>query len=279
MPLQQAEVVVGRQPVRDARPIAVVVRWITLVGAATGIGATLAFGVSSLIPREYKATAQLYVAAANNPASVVQEDVVSGGRVANTYAQLATADVVLRPAMQNIGATDLEAFRNRLQVSQLRDTSIINVSFIDHEPARAASASNAVAQSFITQNQALQTSVQSSAISRLEGQIRSVQAELRTLEGQIASLRAVSPPTSDLQSQLQALESQRLLKQQTLAQVQKTSDDVQLASARAANTVTLWQPASAPSQPDSPRVMQNVILGALAGGLLALMAVAISRVA
>jgi len=260
-------------------------RWAGLVVAATLLAGATALVVSLIVPREYEATAQLYLAPASNP-TVSLQDIGLGQTLATSYVELAKSEVVLTPAMQQVGwPGDLKSFRDKLNVSQLRNTSIITVSFKGPDPELAARTANAVADTFITQTKDLQASLQGSTASELDQQIRSVQSDITSLDQQIASLRAemsASPrpgatasPRADLQGQINALDASRQTKQQTLAQLLKTRDDMRLAQARAETTVSLWQPATAPEEPVSPRPLLNTVLGALAGGLVALLGVAL----
>jgi non-specific protein-tyrosine kinase len=244
------------------------------------VGGTLLSGVMALlvslvIPPEFKATAQLFITPASNPTAVYQ-DVVLGQNLARSYAQLASAEVVLTPAMATVGWTDLKTFRERTQVQLLRETSVITVSFRASDPDVAAQAANAIAQSFITQSRALQQTLQGSTTTELEDQIAAIRSEIRDLDRQILDVRAelvatpkpnATPSTTkvDLQAQLIQLDSSRQSRQQTYAQLLKTRDDLRLSAARAENTVSLWQPAARPLEPESPRPLLNAILGALAG--------------
>lgn len=264
------------------RAVRTVRRWLPLMLAAGVVAATVSVGVSLLIRPLYLATAQLYIAPASNQ-SVVVQDVVLGQNVARTYARLLDVDVVLEPAAGVVGWTDMKLFRERSTASQIRDTSIISVTFLDESPQLAADAANAIANSFISQSRALQTSLQGTAVLQLEAQISSVQRDLDQLDTQIAGLRAdVSatarpgasvPPKADLQAELAQLDGSRALKQQTLAQLLKTRDDMRLASSRAESTVTLWQPATPPIEPESPRILLNGIFGGVVGLAVALIAV------
>lgn len=260
-------------------------RWAGLVVVATLLAGASALAASLILPREYEATAQLYLAPASNP-TVAFQDVVLGQNLATSYVELAKSEVVLTPVMRQVDwSGDLRGFRDKLSVSQVRNTSIISVSFRSPDPAVAARTANAVADTFIAQTKDLQASLQGSTASELDQQIRSIQADITSLDEQIASLRAemsASPrpgatasPRADLQSQINALDASRQSKQQTLASLLKTRDDMRLAQARAETTVSLWQPAAAPEEPVSPRPLLNTVLGALAGGLVALLGVAL----
>lgn len=169
-------------------------RWSVVVIAAGVISGAAALVVSSLIPPTYRATAQLLVSPTANP-TVALQDVVSGQNVTRSYVQLATAEVVLRPAMNSVGWTDLKSFRERTTVTQARETFVMNISFDSTDAEEAARTTNAIAQSFLAQTRALQSSLQS--------------------------------------------------------------------------TVLLWQPATTPTEPETPRVALNTVLGAIFGAVVA----------
>jgi len=260
-------------------------RWAGLVGAAVLLAGTTAFVVSALVPKEYEATAQLYLAPASSP-TVSFQDVSLGQTLATSYVELAKAEVVLRPAMEKVNwPGDLRSFRDRLAVSQVRSTSIISIVFKSRDAVLAAQTAQAVADTFVAQSRLLQASLQGSTATELDQQVSSLQNDISSFDSQITSLRAelaASPkpgtsvaPRGDLQIQINALDVARQSKQQLLASLLKTRDDMRLAQARADTTVSLWQPATTPEEPVSPRPLLNTILGALAGGLVALLGVAI----
>jgi capsular exopolysaccharide synthesis family protein len=175
-------------------------RWAALVVAATAVAAIAALAVSLVVPKQYRATAQLFVAPAANPTVALQQ-VILGQSLATSYVQLANAEVVLRPAMAKVDWSDLKTFREHLTLTQVRDTFVILVSFDLDDPARAAAASNAIAESFVSQSTTLQSALQ--------------------------------------------------------------------------GTVSVWQPATRPAEPESPRVLLNTILGGVAGGLAGLIVVGV----
>ena len=171
-------------------------RWAPLVLVSALLAGLAAFGVSHVLPRQYRATTQLFVAPAANPTVALQE-VILGQSLARSYVQLATAEGVLRPAMEKVGITDLQNFRDRTTVAQVRDTFVITISFDLGDAVRAATAANAIADSFVSQSGTLKSALQGS--------------------------------------------------------------------------VSVWQPATPPDEPTSPRVALNTLLGAFSGGLVALL--------
>ena len=85
-------------------------RWAALVVAAFLVGGLAALAVSLALPKQYRATSQLFVAPAANPTVALQQ-VVLGQNLATSYVQLARAEVVLRPAMEKVGWKDLKTKR------------------------------------------------------------------------------------------------------------------------------------------------------------------------
>jgi succinoglycan biosynthesis transport protein ExoP len=260
-------------------------RWMPVIAASVAAAMIAAYGVSSVLPSQYRATAQLYLAPAASATAVLQ-DPTTGQALARSYVLLAQQDVVVRPALESLGLTDLKDFREHLTVQQVRDTSVISISFVDTDPSRAAVAANAVADQFIQRSKDLQQDLQGSAVAQLQSQIETVQAGIKDLDAQITSLRtalatsprpgaSADPSRADLQAQLNQRDADRLAKQSTLAQLLKTRDDLQVSAARASSTVSLWQPAVLPTERESPRPGLNALLGGMVGLVLSLMIVAV----
>jgi capsular polysaccharide biosynthesis protein len=255
-------------------------QWGPVIALAAAVAGGASFAVSAVLPREYKATAQLYVAPAANPTAALQ-DVLLGQNLAKTYVQLATADVVLRRAQQTASWPDLKSFREHTQVAQVRDTSVITVAFRDQDAQRAADIANLIANSFVEQARALQSSLQSTTLTQLDKDVQSIEADLRRIDMDLTQLRATlaSLPAfpqaapAEVRAQITQLESTRSTRQQSLDQLQKTRDDLRLVAARAENTVTIWESAVAPIEAESPRVALNTLAGAIGGALLGVAAI------
>jgi polysaccharide biosynthesis transport protein len=259
-------------------------RWVVPVIAAAVAGGLAALLISGTITPEYRSTATLYLTPGSS-ANAPLQDVTLGQALARNYVQLATAEGVLRAAMDKIRwGGEFQAFRDATQVAQVRDTSIIAVSFRDKDPQRAADAANAVAQAFIDQNQRLESDLQGTVASQLNGQIESVETDIHVLDTQIAPLQATlaaSAPTgqnaarAEQQAQLLTLEGLRQSKQGTLAQLVTARDDIRLTAARSRNNVSLWQSATPPVFAETPKVPLNTALGTFAGAILAALAIGV----
>lgn len=273
---------VGRDPA-DFRPvIRAVRRWLGPLAGAVMIGGLAGFGVSKLLPPEYESTAQVYLTA---PASQTASpgDLTIAPNLAPTYVQLAASDVVLQRAMARLGLVDLPSFKGHTQVAQVRDTSLIAVSFRERDPLRAAAAANAIAESLIQQSRQLQSSLQGTTADRLDKQVGVLANDIASLDSQIAAIRAslAAPPSGQAekrtadQARLLQLEGAREAKRQGLADLAATAERTRAAAAREQSNVTLWQAATPPTEATTPRVGINALLGALGAGLIGLTIVGI----
>ncbi|MBU6423674.1 MAG: hypothetical protein KGQ88_06545 [Chloroflexi bacterium] len=249
--------------IRIARPIVL----------AALVGGAVAFGVSQPLPREYKATAQLYVSPLT---SAGVEDVALGSRLAQSYVQLASTDVVLGPAMAQVGGTDASAVRSRMDASQPRDNPIVTISYRDNDAERAAAMANAIAASLVARTNELQQHRSDGSIRELDSEIAALQKEMQsqtTRETQLRQQLQAEPSRPDGQFLLAQADQDLQVTKATIAQLSATRDGLKLARARDAGSTSLWQPAVVPPRPDSPRTSLNTLLGALAGATVALLAV------
>lgn len=191
--------------------------WGLIIAIGALIAGLAAFLISEAVPSEYQATAQLYVTPAST-STVIFQDVVLGQNLARTYVVLVTSEVVLRPAMAKVGWTDVNTFRDRTQAAQVRDTSVMNISFRDNNATRAAQAANAIAQSFIDQSQTLQSTLQGTTSDQLDEQVKSLQTEIAALDSQIAGFRAaLAAPATPSQAAIRRSSKRTLLKPTRLA--------------------------------------------------------------
>lgn len=120
-----------------------------LVGAT--LLATIAIGalLTALMPREYRAQAELFVSTAGGSVS----DLVQGGsftqRQVATYADIVTTPVVLGPVIKELGLNESpNALARRVTATVPPNTVLIDVAVVDGDPTRAADIANAIAGQF-----------------------------------------------------------------------------------------------------------------------------------
>lgn len=120
-------------------------RWI-LVVALTLTCAAVALGYSLTAPKTYAATSKIFVSAGGGESA---SDLVQGTtyikNIVDSYATLATLPVVLDPVASQVNLSGTPPLASRITADAPLNTSIIEITVRDGEPARAAATSNAVA--------------------------------------------------------------------------------------------------------------------------------------
>jgi capsular polysaccharide biosynthesis protein len=120
--------------------------WMTWVGV-TLLGVVIATAVVLVAPRTYQATAQVFVASSNEGTSgsqFVRERVPS-------YPDIAESRTVLEPVIAQLELQEtLPYLRARVSATNPPDTSQIDISVSDDDPALAAAVANAIAERFRT---------------------------------------------------------------------------------------------------------------------------------
>jgi Mrp family chromosome partitioning ATPase len=260
-------------------------RGLITVSAVALVCAGGGLALANAMPSEYRATALLQVGPALT-GSATLEALTAAEMLARGQVELVTAPNVLTPAMDRLGWTDAETFRQRIDVAWVPATSIVRVSFKDADPDRARRAANAVAESFVERTRAFQTADRASATRELDAQIAMLQDEVRVLNSDIERHRARigpplpagAPPSSEralAEAYVLSLEVSRQLKQDTLGLLHVTSGDLGL-DRTLSDGVRIAEAARLPEGRQIPALL-DAGLAALPGTLVALAALLLAR--
>lgn len=126
-------------------------RWLS-IAVFTVLGAAVAVAVSLVTTPLYQASTQLYVSVKAGESS---SDLLQGSNFTrqqvSSYTQLVTSPLVLQPVIEGLGLEDRsEVLASRVSASSPLNTSLINVSVTDENPAMAAATADAIAKEFKT---------------------------------------------------------------------------------------------------------------------------------
>jgi capsular exopolysaccharide synthesis family protein len=129
--------------------------WLFIAGAVIAGGA--AFLVTQTITPTYRASATLLVDLTQQPGTIVYNDILASERLTKTYSELITQRPVLEGVLAAGEFSDLTVgeLSGKLDVSITRDTQLLRVSISDAVPAQAALLANAVAATFVIQQNEL----------------------------------------------------------------------------------------------------------------------------
>ena len=245
------------------RTFSIVRRWLWLGLACLLLAGGSAYLVSSSLPKTYDAKVTLIVGQSLEAASPDYNQLMASQRLSQTYADIVTTGPLLTRAIarEALEATPNE-LRARVRADAPRDSTLLTISVTDTDPGRAAAVANAIADELIAA---------SPAISGRNADVQHfVDRDLEAAQLQIEAAQADVERLIGLSNRSEAQETQLQIIQGRLASLRQTYTTLlDHSSTSGSNLLTVVDPASAPTDPSSPRVLLNVALAALVGLLLA----------
>lgn len=240
--------------------------WLILLGAV--VAATAAYVGSLFVQPIYAASTTLLINQAPSDKAADYTALLTSERLARTYVEMLTTRPVLEEAIQtlklNVTSDDLAKM---IDVQYVRDTQLITVQVENEDPILAADLANLIPEVFRRQNSALQAS-------RYAESKASLGDELKDLDGQIqadqARLVALGVP-DDVKGQIEVsrLQSELAQLRDSYTNVLQSYENVQLAEAQSTSNTLVVEPARVPIEPVRPKVLQNTLLAAVVGLMLA----------
>jgi capsular exopolysaccharide synthesis family protein len=218
------------------------------IAGLTLLGLAASVGISFTQAKQYSATAQVLVQSAIGPSSLSAAPQQVTPTEVQTMLQLVTSASVLADVRKEIGSAP------PVQASEVAQTNIINITAISTVPVTAARVANAYARQFVLSQQSVAVKNATDAEKNLKSQITSTAKEIKALRKTKAK-GAASEVTA-------------LVNQEAVLRVQLSQVDV--SGAAAAQALTVVTPALAPTAPSSPKPVQDVLLGLVAGLILGL---------
>jgi polysaccharide biosynthesis transport protein len=213
-------------------------RWWIAAFSLLGLGISLA--VTLTATKEYSATAQLLVqSTANVNLSTDSNQTLITTAEVQTELELVTSAPVQQAVAKKLGGTP------GVTAAQVGQTDVIAISAVSPSPASAALIANTYAKAFVAWTTATASANLSAAENQLNAQIGAISKEISRL------------PADDA-AQESALSNQQAVLKGQLAQLQVTG-------ATASTGLELVTPATAPGSPSSPKPVQDVLVGLIAG--------------
>ncbi len=250
-------------------------RWWWIIIASILVAAVTSYFVTQATPKTYQSQTTLLVGSISNP-NPGQGDFMLGQTLAQVYASLALREPVLRGTLEALNLDwDWQALRERVGARTDPKSPLIEISVVDTEPERAKAFADEIARQLILQGpggtdavQAMDREFAIKQLALLKARIENGEAELRQLDEEIA--RATSRREIEEARQRQAaINTQIATWQGNYAQIQANLlKDVP-------NSLTVIEPAVVPTVPVGPKLVQNVLLAAIAGLLLAIAAIVV----
>jgi capsular exopolysaccharide synthesis family protein len=246
--------------------------WLIILAIALVGGMTYALSVTST--PIYSASATLHIDFGADPRTDPYTGLRTSEASAKTYVEMMKSVELLEEVVDKLALPFTpKQLQASLDVQQIRDTQLIQVSVEDSNPARAAATANELAETLIERNKADQRAryepdqaALDAEIADLEQKIEETQIAITALGDPLDSQNANMPEYVRMeQTRLQA----ELARYQTLYVMRLNSaEDLRLAAARYEDNVTLFAQAQVPASPVKPRILLNTVLGLISGAVL-----------
>ncbi len=252
------------------RYFALLMHWGWLIILAVALSGAAAYLVSVRMTPVYQASTTILINQAPSTRVSDYASLLTSERLTQTYSQLITKKPVLQgvaEALQRdygiiVDATELAAL---IDVSPVQDTQLIEIKVRNTDPALAANIANALVSVFSRTIQETQTARYAETKNSLQQQLDDLG---QRIEADSLALQNLGSTPED-NAERSRLETQLNQNRQLYASLLQTFEQVRLAEAESISNVTQAEPATIPERPISPRVMQNTLLAAIVGGMLA----------
>jgi uncharacterized protein involved in exopolysaccharide biosynthesis len=241
-------------------------RWAWIIVLAAALCAGSAYVFSKLTTPVYQTTMRLLVTDTPSQSSINTTSMISNASLTQTYAQMLTDSPVLDRVITQLGlkmaSKDLAKV---ISVSVVPGTQIIEVKVEDTSPARAMDIANTLGTVFITRTLELQSARYSSTLQGLQKQMQDMGNQIDVTNAQISKANDAG--------QKGQLETRLTQYQALYSSLDLNYQQARLAEAQTSTSVAVSQPAQIPGSPVRPKTLQNTLMGAMVGMLLAIGAV------
>lgn len=244
-------------------------RWLWLLLLATLGAAIVALVISILTKPVYAATATVLINQAPHGDLTDPNALVSGQRLAQTYVELLTKRPVLEEALQSTGAVmTTEDLAQAVKVNIVGDTGLITIQVENEDPAMAAKLANTIPAIFAEQNGALQASRYADTLASLSQELTNINTQIQKTQTDINALG--TPTTVDDRAELARLQTIFSQLNENHATLLQTYESTRLTEAQTTSNIQIVEPALVPAIPVRPRLLQNTLLAAAVGLMLAI---------
>lgn len=245
-------------------------KWLWLIVIVAVVAGGASYYASSLQAKLYQASSKIMIGQSFQDLNPSTSDMATSSALAETYVQLVKTSNVLQGIIDELGLKlSVADLRGRVSAVSIARTQIIQLTATDTDPKRAALIANSLANQLALQGPgsadadiAKQRDFVNQQIQELQTKIQDTQTTITQEEESLkttTSAREISDKQADLE---------RLRAQVSQWQQQYTSF-VNFLTPRSPNTITLLEPADAPTAPFSPNIPLNVGLAVVIGIILA----------
>lgn len=248
---------------------AILRRWFWLILLATGIAAGTSYFATRQMPRVYQSLTTLMVGQTLQNPNPTSDLLNVSQQLAQIYAQIAATDPFLQNVLLELGMpVTTDRWRDQVNARNIPGTPLIEIRVVDTDPLRAQTLANELAHQLILQSPAAnepsdpQREFAQKQLSEIQRNIEEAQPRLKELEGSIKLARNWLE-IEEKQTEIDGLQYKIGVWQQTYAGF------LNYLAPRAANYISVIDPARVPDKPIAPNVLLYVLSSAAIGVLIA----------
>lgn len=236
--------------------------WFWLMLLAAAIAGAASYFLSIRMMPIYQSSTTVLVNEAPATKASDYSSVMMSEQLTSTYSQMMAKEPVLLNVAQQVGLTNpVEDIKEWITVTPVRDTQLIQVKVETTNPAKSAAIANAVVTVFAEQIQEIQTQ-------RFAQSKGTLEAQLSDIEKQIAEYSSAAE-TAATYDERERLDTKVAQYREIYSNLLLTYEQVRLSEAQAVSSVVQVEPATPNLTPVKPKVLQNTLLAAVVGFLLA----------
>lgn len=235
-------------------------QWAWLIALVTVLAGLVSFLVSQRMTPVYSASTTLYINEAPSTKATDYNSIITSERISGTYSKMITTRPILEEVATRVGVT-VEYLDDRITVSPIRDTTLIQITVKSSDPILAAQIANELANVFSERVILIQEE-------RFTVSKESLQTQISDMEAQIDDV--ISALVNEDDAGVKASLETKLTQYRAIySNLILSYEQIRLSEAQTVSTVMAVDPATVPTEPISPQVMRNTALAAMVGLMLA----------
>lgn len=236
--------------------------WAWLIVLAGVVAGAAAFFFSKQMTPYYQSSTSVLVNEAPATKTTDYSSVMMSQQLTSTYAQMMAKDPVLNEVISQLGLSMTAGELSKLiTVTPVRDTQLIAVTAETTDAQLSADIANTVATVFARQIQEIQSQRFAQSKATLEGQLAETEKQIAAYETQ-----AGEALTTDEKERLDAKVTQY---REIYSGILTSYENVRLSEAQSVSSVVQVETATPADGPIRPKVVQNTMLAAVVGMMLA----------
>lgn len=233
-----------------------------MIVAAVVLAVAAALIVSLLQPKMYTSQVTMVVGQSLTAPNPDINQLTVSQKLGDTYARIATTRPVLDAVVKDLNLSmSSDQLAGQVSASIATDSSLLTVSVTASDPEQAAAIANSLAKQLIEVSPTLQGQ-QSDIQQFVTTQLASIQSQIKTNQAALDTLLAQASPSPAQSAEIDTIQTRLATLQASYTGLLAFSSD------SAANQLTVVEPAVPNPNPSSPKIVVNVLIALLLGGLL-----------